>query len=83
MQVIGWWMACHLVFAAEIARRRAFLRTTTAQNVVGPRFLASALNWPFGRVVKVLEIGLVSVAISCLACVIWMAALIHAGAHSK
>lgn len=80
LQVMGWWVACHLVFVAEIANRQAFLRTTPARNLVGPAHLASALNWPFGRFAKVLDIAFASLAISSCACVIWLAVLLHAKA---
>lgn len=80
LQILGWWVACHLVFVSEIASRQAFLRTTAARNLVGPAYLASALNWPCGRFTKVLDIAFASVAISSCACVIWLAVLFHAKA---
>lgn len=48
-QVLGWWIAGHVIFGLEVVRRRSFLRTPAAPELLGPEHLASALGWPFGN----------------------------------
>eukprot|EP00884_Botryococcus_braunii_P013292 jgi/Botrbrau1/21964/Bobra.0249s0087.1 len=70
-QVVGWWLACHAAFAAEVFRRRAFLRTHAALAHLGPAHLEAAMKWPFGRSSMLLRMIITSLALSCYASVFW------------
>lgn len=75
-QMVGWWMACHAVFAADIVRRRAFLRTHAALVHLGPAHQAAAMSWPFGRATSVIRLASTSIALSYFASALWSIALL-------
>jgi hypothetical protein len=70
-QVVGSWLACMTVYAADLARRRAFLRTKKAASLLGPQYAAAALRWPFGRTSVVVDCLLLLLLVSLAHCVIW------------
>lgn len=73
-QIAGWWILCHVAVAADILRRRAFLRTPAAQEYLGPEHHVAALRWPFRDAYKTLKVMLMSIGIS-YASVLWFLAL--------
>lgn len=74
-QSVGWWGTCVAVFAVEVLRRRAFLRSPEALALLGPAHKASAERWPFGNVRKVHAMLAVLLGITYAACFIFAIAV--------
>lgn len=74
-QVVGWWLACHAVVAADILRRRAFLQSHAALAHLGPAYQAAAKHWPFGSGSKTATIIVMSLALTYYSAFMWSIAL--------
>jgi hypothetical protein len=59
------------VFAAEVIRRRTFLRTNAVLTRLGPGLATAALHWPFGRAMQVLRCLYLFLLLSILHSAIW------------
>lgn len=73
-QVVGWWVACHTTFAADLCRRRAFLRTSAALTRIdpGPDLHWVALKWPFQSNMRLLAMFMASFGITFYASMFWL-----------
>eukprot|EP00884_Botryococcus_braunii_P021956 jgi/Botrbrau1/8444/Bobra.0237s0063.1 len=76
-QLVGWWLACQIIYVADILRRRAFLRTQEAKAYLGRSLESSALTWPFGRSTMIQTVIFTALAITFYASIIWSIA-VHA-----
>jgi hypothetical protein len=77
-QVLGWLVACLMVFVAELLRWRAFLRSAAATAFLGPAWAASALKWPFQglQLLQTLVIAkFVPMALLYASALVWSASL--------
>lgn len=79
-QVVGSWLALLVSGMMEISRRRAFLRTPEAHAWLGPRWVPTAMQWPFGSYKKVMEL-VAGLVLLTLAHVVVVAVLLDAMAE--
>lgn len=74
-QVVGWWLACHTILLADIARRREFLRSADVLARLQSSQRAAALKWPFGGARRAIVLLMASTAVTFQASLIWCSAL--------
>jgi hypothetical protein len=74
-QLLGWLVACLMVFVAELLHRRAFLRSAAAMVFLGPAQAAAALNWPFQGLQLLQTLFIVPVALLYACALLWSASL--------